>query len=397
MSELRYWIWLTAAFGCANAAKWNAVSYYGSAENAYQKISGGDLSHVLPQFKRSVESATLDSAERMIDFCASKNIGVCSFEDELFPQRLREIYNPPSVLFYKGDILGIDESVVITAVGTRNPSEYSVEVSQKLCRELASEGVSIASGFAVGLDSVAHRSAIEGGGKTYAVLPCGLLVDFPPENAGAKPLIERHGALISEYFPADRTTSIGFRARNRILSGISLGTLVLQAGAKSGSLSTASFALSQGRDIFCVPPHELFNSDYAGVIGLIRDGAIPVFESSDVINEYKGLYPHKLRTDKPQAVQKAASAPKKRAASKPKPEKTSGEKTDAPKLPPVSVRPEGLSGTKKLIYEYIRENGEVHLDQLDIGTGDVFEIEAFLTELELDGLVRSLPGNRFTV
>lgn len=392
-TDRQYWLWLTLAFGPANPRKWNALSHYGSVAEAYERITSSDASKILPQDAKTVSAANMELVIKLEELCAEKGISICCYGDADYPQRLKEIYNPPSVLFYSGDISGIDDSIVITAVGTKTPSEYSVDVSRRIITDLAANGVRIASGFTVGLDSVAHSAALKAGGITYAVLPCGLLCEYPKENLESRPIIAAHGALISEYFPGDNVTSLGFRARNRVLSGLGLGTLVLQAGSKSGALSTASFALSQGRDIFCIPPHELYNDSYAGVIGLIRDGATPVFDSGDILGEYTGIYRHKLQTKplyKKQSKKPTGEKPHRIEPEAAKPEVELVEITEAPEA-------YALEGTKKQIYEYIREHGETHLDQLAVGIGDVYEIEAFLTELELDGLIRSLPGNRFSV
>lgn len=400
-TKLEYWLWFTLAFGPANPRKWNVYDHYGSIEECYERLTGGDLSHVLPKDVRSVKDATLERVHQLKDQCEKNGISIAVYDDELFPQRLREIYNSPSVIFYTGDISEIDDNPVISVVGTRNPTEYSVAVGEKICSELAKSGVHIASGIAVGLDSLAHRSAILAGGKTYAVLPCGHLCDHPAENARSKEVISKRGAVISEYYPSDKPTSLSFRARNRILSGIGLGTLILQAGRTSGALSTASFAVSQGRDVFCIPPHDIFDDAYAGVINLIRSGATPVFDSSDIINSYQGSYSHILPMNnelfKPVEgvvkVKTPAKKTKKTTALK------SERKSEIPKnLVQTQVVPfEELNGIKKEIYEYLKEHGETHLDELAVGIGDTMELEAFLTELELDGLVRSLPGNRFSL
>ena len=401
ITEREYWLWFTLAFGPANPRKWNVLEHYESVGHCYDALTGGDYSRVLPKDVKTVKSATLERVHQLIDLCETNGISIVTYGDELFPQRLREIYNSPSALFYVGDISGIDGSLVISAVGTRTPSEYSVAVSEKLCSELARGGVRIASGFAVGLDSVAHRSAIQAGGKTYAILPCGHLYDYPPENAGSKAVVSARGAVISEYYPGDKPTQLSFRARNRILSGIGLGTLILQAGKGSGALSTASFAVSQGRDIFCVPPHDILSDEYAGVTELLRNGATPVFDGSDVIDSYSVSHPHILavNADLIKPIEKAESI----KASAKKSTKPEAQKSDrAPHIPKnlvkTPIRPqEELGGTKKAIFEYLKEHGETLLDELAVGIGDPFELEAFLTELELDGLIRSLPGNRFCI
>ncbi|MBQ8623649.1 MAG: DNA-processing protein DprA [Oscillospiraceae bacterium] len=405
-SELIYWVWLTIAFGPANPRKWNLLSHYNSVKSAYEKIMSGDLSFVMPQDKDKVTSATLSQAEKLISYCEEKGINIYSFDDELYPDRLREIYNPPSVLFVLGDIAGLDNTVVISCVGTKTPSDYSVDVTYKICHDLAKAGVTIASGFTVGLDSIAHKAAIKAGGKTIAVLPCGVLHDYPKENSKAKQIIAQNGAVISEYFPGERVSTIYFRARNRILSGIGLGTLVTQAGAQSGALSTASFALSQGRDIFCIPPHELFNEAYAGAINLIRDGAISVFEAKDILNEYYSIYAHKLNPEADALKRRASSGlfssneieePKKPKAKKPA-AKAESKVEEIPKQPQKRVTPESLDGIAIKIWEYLADNGAVLADELsDVLDIDISELEMLLTDLELDGHIRSLPGNRFSI
>lgn len=404
-TERDYWMWLTVAFGPANARKWNAVSHYGSVEAAYEALNERrDMSHVLPQDIQGIRTACMEQVEDLINYCGGSGIKYTVYGDDDYPQRLKEIYNPPTMLFYYGDISVLD-GPVISAVGTRKPEKYFVEAAEKICAGLAARGVAIASGFAVGLDSVAHSAAIAAGGKTVAVLPCGILHDYPPENAGKHKMLAMHGAVISEYFPNDPPSSLTFRARNRILSGIGLGTLVLQTGPKGGALSTASFALSQGRDIFCIPPL-MFDTASAGVIPLLRDGAIPVFDISDVLNEYDGGIKHKLPTES------AAKTPPKPRPAPPKKKQTerplgnippkdeepahADEEKQAEKSPSDNIAAM-LDGKKKEIYELIRDNSEIHLDSIAVGIGDINELEAYLTELELEGLIRSLPGNRFTV
>lgn len=395
------------AFGPANPRKWNTLSHYVSVKTAYEAISSGDMRYVMPDDRKGIESTTLDHARKMLDFIASKEIGICCFDDDIFPDRLKDIYNPPSVLFYLGDISIIDSSVVVSCVGTKAPSEYSVKVSDRICFDLAKSGVIIASGFAVGLDSVAHNGAIKAGGKTVAVLPCGILHDYPKENAKAKQLVAEHGAVISEYFPADKATTYNFRSRNRLLSGIGLGTLVLQAGAKSGALSTASFAISQGKDIFCIPPHELYDDEYSGVIGLIRDGAIPVFDARDILNEYYTAYAHKLnpnsevfnrRADSPlfAKTEKPASKPSAEPSKKKSPAKKKAPKPEAekPRLMDTGSMPE----SQRLIYEFLADNGAQLLDAIFDALGSkISAIESELTDMELDGIIRALPGNRFSI
>ncbi len=416
-ADLKYWVWLTLAFGSANSRKWNALSHYATVSEAYERISSGDLKYVMPQDEKRVSSTKMEQADKLIGYCSDNGINIYCFDDEDFPDRLRQIYNPPSVLFTYGSLKGLDDSVVISAVGTRKPSKYSAYVTDRICHELSEAGVVIASGFAVGLDSVALRAAMISGGRAIAVLPCGLNYDYPKENASAKKVVARNGAVISEYLPNDRPSSFYFRARNRILAGISLGTLVTQAGIGSGALSTAAFALAQGKDIFCIPPHELFNDDYAGVTGLLRDGAIPVFDARDILNEYYSVYAHKLNPNADVfklrsesglfSEEDGACRRSKRVKASVRPGVETGENPASgepqahartQEFPAVCAADlEALSEGKRKILEFISENGAVLFDEIALSCEGVEDIETILTELELDGFVRSLSGNRYAI
>ncbi len=404
----KYWLWLTLAYGPANSRKWNLLSHYNSVREAYEHVSSGDFTHILPQDRKSFELATMEKAEDLISECEKNRITIYSHDDPDFPDRLREIYNPPSVIFTLGRLDQIDESVIITSVGTRNPDDYSRAIASRLIGELANAGVTIASGCASGLDSVSLVSAIKGGGRAYAVMPCGLLSDYPKKSASMKKAVSAHGAVISEYLPHSGSTALNFRMRNRILSAIGLGTLILQAGSGSGSLSTAAFALSQGKDIFCVPPHNLYDDSYSGVISLLRDGAIPVFDSRDILNEYYSVYAHRLNYSADIFSQRSESGlfgknknqeptPVRQSRRSSRPKSRSEESAE----PVIERRPlpdlSGLTDSRRRIVEYILSNGIVLFDEIAENVEETSDLEMALTELELDGIIRSLSGNRYTV
>ena len=404
----KYWLWLTLVYGPANSRKWNLMSHYDSVAEAYERISSGDFTNVLPQDKKSFELATMDKVNDIISECEKQRITIYSYDDPEFPDRLREIYNPPSVLFTLGRLDQIDETVIITAVGTRKPDDYSRAISSRLIGELAQAGVTIASGCASGLDSVSLVSAIKSGGRVYTVMPCGLLCDYPKNSAAMKKAVSAHGAVISEYLPHSGSTALNFRMRNRILSAIGLGTLILQAGSSSGSLSTAAFALSQGKDIFCVPPHNLYDDSYAGVVSLLRDGAIPVFDSRDILNEYYSVYAHRLNYSADIFSQRSESGlffknrnqepePIRQPRRQPRP----AARNDEPAEKPIERRPapdlSGLPDDRRSIVEYILSNGIVLFDEIAENVEGMSDLETALTELELDGVIRSLSGNRYTV
>ncbi|MCD7824288.1 MAG: DNA-protecting protein DprA [Oscillospiraceae bacterium] len=402
----KHWLWLTLAYGPANSRKWNLMSHYSSVTEAYEHVTSGDFTNVLPQDRKSFELATPAKIDELVSECEKQRINIYSYDDPEFPDRLREIYNPPSVLFTLGRLESIDESVIITAVGTRNPDDYSRAIASRLIRELAHAGVTIASGCASGLDSVSLVSAIKGGGRVYTVMPCGLLCDYPRNSAAMKKAVSAHGAVISEYLPHSGSTALNFRMRNRILSAIGLGTLILQAGSSSGSLSTAAFALSQGKDIFCIPPHNLYDDSYSGVISLLRDGAIPVFDSRDILNEYYSVYAHRLNYSADVFSQRSESglfginkqaepAPVRQTRRKANPEPEEHPEPIAKPRPAPDLS--GLTEERRRIVEYILSNGIVLFDEIAENVDGTTDLETSLTELELDGIIRSLSGNRYTV
>lgn len=410
-SQLIYWLWLTAAFGPANSRKWNTMSHYASVKEAYESISRGNLEFVMPQDIRGVKSADIERVQKLVEYCKSKRINIYCFDDDKYPAWLREIYNPPSVLFAAGDISVVNDSVVIACVGTRTPSEYSIKVTERICGELADAGVVIASGMAPGLDSIALKAGIKAGGKVVSVLPCGLFYDYPKNSSALKKAVSGNGVVISEFFPNEPSLGVNFLARNRILSGISMGTLITQAGEKSGALSTATFALGQGKDIFCISPHELYSDTYSGVTGLIRDGAIPVFDARDVLNEYYSVYAHKLNHNSLILRQKSREGIFSENAKKPvKASKQSApEKEVQPKQPQENVNnsdsipkvkvinTDGMSEEKKKIIEFVSGSGAVHFDDIASFADWSEDVETMLTDLELDGYIKSLSGNRYTI
>ena len=223
----------------------------------------------------------------LMEICAKNSVRVITLDDDEYPPLLRGIENPPIVLFCAGSLTGLDKAITLSAVGARNVSSYGVNVAHRMIEPLAKLGIVIVSGMAVGSDAEAHKACLAAGGRTIGVLGCGILVNYPAENAQLKrDIIANGGAIISELLPYTKTAGHYFPIRNRIISGISLGTLVIEAGEKSGSLLTAHHAAEQNRDVFCVPPHDLFSTRYNGVVPLLREEAVPVYNFTDILNEY---------------------------------------------------------------------------------------------------------------
>ncbi len=307
-----YRIWSVIAFGAGTRMLAELTERYENSEEMYGAFKSKDAS--LPsEAVRAASGVSLSAAEKVIEICEKKKINITSIDEENYPNRLRSIYAPPSVLFYKGDISGTDGRLSIGIVGARKASDYSLKVASGIVRVLGKQGFDIISGFAEGIDICAHINAVKCGAKTYAVLGAGTDYDYPKNNFKYRELIAENGALISEYIPGTRPDFHNFPNRNRILAGLSMTVAVIEAGAKSGSLNSASHCISQGKTVFAVPPGDIFDPAYRGNTELIREGAVPLMGARDIINEYCTILQHTIVenpviSEKLEALKKFAEA-----------------------------------------------------------------------------------------
>jgi DNA processing protein len=283
MDPLAYWIGFNRVCGIGPARLRALLDYYGTVEAAWSAPADGLREVGLD--RRSL--ANLVQSRSELDLSAEleklKKAGVqaLTWEDDAYPQRLRMIGDPPIVLYVKGELRPSDDWAV-GMVGTRHPSTYGREAARTLAADLARSGVTIVSGLARGIDGQAHRAALEAGGRTIAVLGSGVDVIYPWENLKLAQDIIAQGALVSEYPLGTQPEASNFPPRNRIISGLSRGVVVVEAGEQSGALITADFAAEQGRDVFAVPG-SIFHRSSVGTNRLIRDGAAPVLSANDVL------------------------------------------------------------------------------------------------------------------
>lgn len=224
------------------------------------------------------------SLEQIEEKLYQLDIRCCTWEDSDYPPLLAETSNPPAVLFYCGALPCWERTVAI--VGSRKATAYGIETAHQLAKELSAAGITIVSGGARGIDSASHTGAMEGGAPTVVVLACGLDRVYPPENRNLfHQVVERGGTMISEYPPGTPPLGRQFPARNRIIAGMSRGTLVVEAAERSGSLITSDFALEEGRDVFSVPG-SIWLPSCKGTNQLIRNGAICCTSADDILSEY---------------------------------------------------------------------------------------------------------------
>ena len=277
------WLWLIMVMGIAKEKTIELVKKCPNIETLYHMMCEPNNELLTEKEYKKVLETPFKSAEQILISCQKNGIGVITFDSEYYPNNLKNIYNPPAVLFYKGNPEILQNENILTIVGTRYPSNYSIRTGEQLCMEIAKQDIIIASGGAIGMDSVAHNSAIMAGKPTISIMACGLDFDYPKENRTLREKIRETGVMISEYFCGTPAYSGNFYARNRILSGISKGTLVLEAKEKSGTMITANNACEQNRTVFCLPPADIFNTRYDGQANLLRDGATPVFSIEDIL------------------------------------------------------------------------------------------------------------------
>ncbi len=285
MGNLRYWIGFNIVRGIGPVRLRALLDYFGDIERAWH--APGDELHRAGLDRRSLENllaarATLD-LEREVKRVTAAGAQVLTWESPDYPRLLREISDPPPVLYVKGTLTE-EDAWAIAVVGTRRASAYGREVTRRLVTVLARSGITIVSGLARGIDAEAHRAALEAGGRTIAVLGCGVDQVYPPEHRKLAAEIMAHGALVSDYPLGTLPESANFPPRNRIISGLSLGVLVTEAGKGSGALITADFAAEQGRDVFAVPGSILMRGS-AGTNALIQNGAKVVLDAADILEE----------------------------------------------------------------------------------------------------------------
>lgn len=290
--DLKEWIWLASLQGIITRKKVELLRIFDSPEEIYRAdalalAQTGILSQ--ENIKAILSARNQDATERTIENLQKHRIQVITLADESYPPLLKSIIDPPVCLYVKGTL--IPDEPMVGVVGSRKASGYGVSVAKKLACELTRYHICVISGMARGIDTAAHVGALSGSGRTIAVFGCGLDIVYPPENKKLMERIIESGAVISEYPPGVLPAPHHFPVRNRIVSGMSVGILVVEAGEKSGSLITAQLALEQGRDVYALPGN-VISVNSKGTNKLIQDGAKLVTSVEDILEElawFKGL------------------------------------------------------------------------------------------------------------
>jgi len=332
------------------------LDFFGSLEVAWNSPIDGFISAGLPQ--KAVENLQRVRSQVDLDVIMGniekKKIKVLTWEDTDYPRRLKEINQAPPVLFINGSI-NVEDDWAVAVVGTRRVTPYGRQIAVEIARFLAENGVTVVSGLARGVDAIAHQSALQAGGRTIAVLGNGVDITYPPEHAKLANEIISQGALVSDYPIGTPPDGVNFPPRNRIISGLSLATVVVEAGERSGALITAEFAVEQGREVFAVPG-SILTPQSEGTNKLIEQGARPLLKMKEIIE-----------------VLKLEQIP---------------EKQTTRRINPINP-------SEKRLLDFLSHE-PVHVDELSNLAGlPISEVSATLTMMELKGLVSQVGGMNY--
>lgn len=374
--NVKYWIWLSSIPGMGAVKFYRLMKHFGNPKALwdiknfnYLRIKGLDTKTA----QRILSKEYKDKTDEYLDLIKKYGINVLTIKDDNYPANLRNIYDPPPVIYERGQLLEQDE-VAVAVVGSRKATPGGIHRAEKLAKELAARGVTIVSGMARGIDSAAHRGALAAGGRTIAVLGCGVDTVYPPENRELAYKIISNGAVISEFPPGEPPRPLNFPARNRIISGLSKGVVVVEAGEKSGALITVDFALEQGREVFAVPGN-IDSCLSVGTNRMIKDGAKVVTGIDDILEELKFTLPiSKIRgTEKDMRAETTQSTVR------------------------VEEKFAEIGSDERKILDCILTQPK-HIDNIVAESGcDAGTVSSILTMLELKGMIRQLPGSVFVV
>lgn len=390
------WIRLQSALG-AGAALSEIIEYFGSAKALFDAgETEWRMSPVLvPRQIEKLCESTEAQANEVLATCKMNGWQVVPYDDPHYPERLRSIFNSPAVLYVDGELPDIDNSIVIGIVGTRRASDYAVKAADVMSRGIAERGAIVASGGALGVDTAAHNGAMLAGGKTIAVLGCGLGTKYLMENKPLRDAVVKNGALITEFQPFTPASKYTFPIRNRIISGISLGVLVVEASVKSGSLITANYALEQGRDVFALPC-SILDPAFAGTNKLIDDGAIVATKPLDLLYPYAEEYGVKI--DEVKSVGKIMRETGDKSANvygKARDISFDNLQAGRKKREARQKAAAELSGKTKAVFNALGEEYQ-SADEISRAAGlSIGEALTALTALEIAGLAASAGGKRY--
>lgn len=397
---LIHWIWLSQLSGVTITQKLSLLEQFYDPEGVYEadEASLSTVADMTPKALERLGDKDLRNASAILDSCIRKQIGIVTIGDREYPAKLKNIHNPPLVLYYKGSLPDWEERPAIAMVGTRKATTYGMQIAEKIGNQVAGCGALVVSGGADGIDTQALIGAMQTGQPVVAVLGFGADVVYPAKNRELFEKIQKQGCLITEYCPGTPANSWNFPQRNRIISGIASGVVVIEAPERSGALNTARHAIEQGRDLYVVPGN-INTPNCIGSNQLLRKHAVAVFEGWDVVQEYAPLYGGKLShyTGQHSEVLQVAQT---KTYPQVQPEISDKKVVDNPQKYQYSVedKPQkNLTEEEKAVLAHLTAVPvpvDTVIDAVQLPAGKVLSI---LTMLAIKGVVLNHPGKRVSL
>ena len=404
MDNRLYWLWLQSVLGYAGKSK-PLLDVFGTARNFYEagdSIWAEFFGERRKAYKNCSAKSPLDFTD-IVKFCDEHRLKIITPDSEYYPKNLLDVENLPVVLFVRGDYKCFNESDTFGVIGSRTPCVYGENAAQNIVADLACRDILIVSGGAVGIDSIAHKAAMNSGGKTVLVMGCGHGYDYLPENAELRKKVTMQGAVISEYPPFTAVTQGSFPQRNRIISGMSKAVVIIEAAEYSGTFSTANHAKKQGRELY-VLPGDIESGNFAGSNRLVTEGARAIFSGADILvaaglideaerfNGKKTGNAFECIDEKSKEGKSYARKPRKKklvVAEENKTEEKNQEKTENI----TKNLPAGISKNAEIVYN-IMSDGINDLDEIKRKAQlEVRHVLVALTELEILGFAENCsPG-----
>ncbi len=403
---LKHWLWLSSRRGLGNSVRLSLLERFDTPEQVYfaDKKTLETVEDLTEQGLASLMDKDVSEAREILESCQDRGIKTITLGDAVYPGRLRNIYDPPLVLYVAGDLPDIDDEAAIAIVGTRKCTPYGVKTAERFGYEIAAAGGLVISGLARGIDTAGARGALRAGGRVLGVLGTAIDVVYPAENRDIYRRVTERGALISEYPPGAITQRSNFPMRNRIMSGLAVGVTVIEAPEGSGALITAARALEQGRDVFAVPGN-VDAPSCAGSNSLLKEGAEAVTSGLEIIAGYLPRFPDKLKNITGLSYKEASSPgseiPESRellvADVKAPTIKKEIDKRESADYIDIAARRRGLSENEGKVFDALT-SPEMQVDEITAACGlKAGEVLSALTLLEIKGFVKQSAGKRFTL
>ena len=395
MDERLIWLWLQQAFGAGSPKPATVLRRMKTVQAFYEAGPAfwQECQYVTPREFHALRAFTLEKAQALLEYCDKLGQQVLTPADAAYPQCLRELPDFPAALYMRGTLPDVDHVLSIAVVGSRKADEAALQAARNIAHDLAACGTVVVSGGAVGVDAASHKGALQAKGKTICVLPCGLDHPYLMDQAMMREQIAETGALISEYPENTGVFRGNFTVRNRLISGLARGVLVVSAAEKSGTLITAARAVEQNRDVFVFPgPEE--DERYAGARSLLEDGAKPAISAADILQEYTAWLETPRAEETPVLREEKGDAALNSQKIAPNEKKTPPE--DVNYLKTGQNHLDELSGDAVTLWQVLLLQ-EQHINELTLKSGlPARRVLAALTELELAGLCESHAGRMYS-